>query len=323
METSVTDLGTTSNAVRKLANWKVSGMFTIKAVRYLSVLACGLLALSFGWATEPPTAPAPHSPAAKPQQAAPKPPAAAVEKTFAIALVTTDLQRRLIRQEPAPVAIVFLDGAALFRDPKTLDLAAIDFKGIEKGLATYKSDAQRGIHFNTLYVTPSGFSMPSQAGRDLLDLGWEGLGRKAGFGQVKCSSSFGSIDRSIVWEDWIAPLREATDATAEEAAVGDDHVRGYPVRTPLSRVLFSKAVDGVIIVQVKLDSRKDDWIPADVEKSANAAITALKLPKGKKVCFYFNLENGDRDNKTLDRLRELAKRWAADHGLEMEYFNCS
>ena len=60
------------------------------------------------------------------------------------------------------------------------------------------------------------------------------------------------------------------------------------MQTPLSRVLTrsqSKSPDAVIELQITLDPQKDDWVPAEVEKSMHAAIAALKLPKGKSLAF--------------------------------------
>ncbi|HEV3384824.1 MAG TPA: sigma-70 family RNA polymerase sigma factor [Gemmata sp.] len=319
-------------AVLDLANREVTGLFTMKAIRVLCVLACGVLVLGFGLATEPPNTPAPPTtPAPKPieakqQPAAPKPPAPVVEKTFAIAPITTELQRRLISGGgPSSVAMVLVDGSALFRDEKTLDLDAIDLKGIEKGLAAYKSAMQQKVHFLTYYLS----SKYHETGQGLLEYGWMGLGRAKGFGTVSWARTYGSL---LAWEDRIAPLRENADSTVEEVAVGDDRVRAYPVRTPLSRVLTTTDLfpgkarysDGVIFVQVKLDPRKDNWLPTEVEKSANAAIAALKLPQGmgKTISFHFWIEFPKSTDQTDSPLQNLCKKWAADNGLEMGYFNC-
>jgi hypothetical protein len=53
-----------------------------------------------------------------------------------------------------------------------------------------------------------------------------------------------------------------------------------------------------------------------VEKSANAAITALKLPKGKTIDFHFQIEFEKYTERTEDLLQKLCKRWAEDNGLE-------
>jgi HlyD family secretion protein len=49
-----------SKSVLELANHEVSRMFTMKAIRWISVLVCGVVAFSFGWASEPTKAPLPQ-----------------------------------------------------------------------------------------------------------------------------------------------------------------------------------------------------------------------------------------------------------------------
>jgi RNA polymerase sigma factor (sigma-70 family) len=299
--------------VLELATLEVRGMFAMKAVRYLGVLLCGVLALRFGWATEPPTAPVPHSAPATQQKAAPKPPAAVVGKTFVIAPVTTKLQRRLLPDKLSSVAVVLLDGMAMFPEPKTtFDLDAIDFKGVEKGLAEYRPAADRGVYFITNFPSATDLrDKGTRTGIDLLNYAWEGVGRKAGFGRALSSDRF-SFDS---WDDWVAPLRENTDATAEEVGSGDDRVRAYPVRTPLSRVLTGK-VDAVVDISIELNPTSDDWIPAEVGKSVNAAIAALKLEKGKKLGFYFYLPKRGEGPEITPRIQKTVIRWATEHGLE-------
>ena len=58
------------NTVLALANWEIGRMFTMKAVRCVSVLACGVLVFSFGLATEPTVAPEPQPATATPKRQA-------------------------------------------------------------------------------------------------------------------------------------------------------------------------------------------------------------------------------------------------------------
>ena len=102
-------------------------------------------------------------------------------------------------------------------------------------------------------------------------------------------------------------------------------MKAYPVRTPLSRVLTEGAA-GVVDVLTRLDPTRDDWVPADVEKSAQAAIAGLKLARGGKLNFAFRIADrarlDDRNrNQTRERVRGLARRWAEEHGLELGSFS--
>jgi hypothetical protein len=120
------------------------------------------------------------------------------------------------------------------------------------------------------------------------------------------------------WDDWVAPLKEDKAAGAEETALGDDRVKAYLVRTPLSRMLTGGA-GGVIDVRTPLDPRARDWVPADVEKSVGAAIAALKLPKGERLDFYFSLPR--RDNDTEDKVKRLVAKWGEDYGVKSGSFS--
>jgi hypothetical protein len=60
----------------------------------------------------------------------------------------------------------------------------------------------------------------------------------------------------------------------------------------------------------------DDWIPAEVEKSVSTAIAALKLEKGKKLGFYFNLPKRGEGPEIQVRVQKTVIRWATEHGLE-------
>jgi hypothetical protein len=202
----------------------------------------------------------------------------------------------------------------MFPEPNVLDLDALNLKGIRAALKAYRPGPDRAIYFLTNYRQGES---KHRDGTELLRLGLDSLGRQAGFGQVT------SFDRAGFdnWDDWVAPLKDEKGADAEEAKVGDDCVLAYPVRTPLSRVLTGSA-DGVVEIRVQLDPGKDDWVPAEVEKSAHAAIGALKLAKGKVLQFYFSIKwprNLDRDdgkrNDLVIKIQGLARKWAEAHNL--------
>jgi hypothetical protein len=228
-----------------------------------------------------------------------------------VAAVTTDLHRRLLYQAgPASRAVVFVDGSALFRDPEALDPDALDLDGIHKALRAYRPETERSRdHFQVHYGRVSN---PHRNGQWLLRCGLEGLGRQADFGWAGAQDTFRNDDFSFA--EFVAPLKGDAGAGALEAAVGDDRVKAYPVRTALSRILTGSAA-GVVDVRPALDPSQADWVPAEVERSARAAIGGLKLARGKKVNLLFNLPG--RDDRPGDRVQQLCKRWAAEHGLEL------
>jgi hypothetical protein len=63
---------------------------------------------------------------------------------------------------------------------------------------------------------------------------------------------------------------------------------------------------GVVDVKVKFNMTTEEWLPAEVGKSVEAAVAALKLPQGAKLNFIFALLS--RDDRTQSRLRAQAQR---------------
>ena len=299
-----------------LARPEVRAMQAIRVIRVSSLfVTCGVLVVGLAIAAEAPQPSEPQRAKSAPLPSSPKPPAPVFGKHFTIAPVTTDLQRRLLQGGArSSTAIVILDGSALFKDPKTLDIEALDLAGIRKGLQPYRADKSGAlVHFQVHYA--SGNDVDSTA-QTLLECALEGLARISGFQRGPTisfpSSTFHNGTFSL--DTYVAALKETADTDAKEPANGDDRVRAYRVRTPLSKVLTGSAA-GIIDVRVPLDPWKDDWMPAEVEKSASAAITALKLKQGSKLNFFFSVPPEHRDQKTGDKLQNLVKRWSEEHGM--------
>src|SRR5205823_1483559 len=146
--------------------------------------------------------------------------------------------------------------------------------------------------------------------RRVIEWALKGLARDAGFGRPSVYETHHN-DR-FVWDDYVAPLRKPEDSAAAEPVLGDDRVRAYSVRTPLSRVLVGPA-EGVIDVRTEIDAGKPNWDTAGIEESARKAVGKLRLPAGAKVRFLFNVKN--RDDNTPGRLQALAGRMAAADNL--------
>ena len=314
-----------SASVLEIAQREATAMFP----RYLKVsgflVVAGMLAFGAVWAADSPVRPpidpitSVGLPAPVPPVPAAEPPQPVIEKTFAVVPITTDLQRRLLHGgKQQSLAVVFVDGSALFRSPKELDLEALPLDGISKALKAYKryedpdKDTSR-VHFIVHYSSGADIQ---KNGSLLLRLGLAELGREAGFGWSNAFESTHPLGFSMI--DYTTPLRKEKQTDAAETRIGDDLVHAYPVRTPLSRILTGGA-DGVIDVRVRLPGNKDDWMPDNVEKSAQKALAGLKLPKGKTVNFRFDIDSKTRVDSTQDRLRELVKRWAADQDLSWSF----
>jgi hypothetical protein len=284
----------------------------------VAVLTCWAFGLRLS-AEPPPPAPLTARLAAPDKAPVPKPPTAFVGKAFAIAPVTTDLQRRMFsgRGGGNATVVVLLDGAPLFKDAKTLDVEAFDLSQLLKALETFplvkgKTVAQLTVHF------PSKASpIPPSDALNIVCFVLEGAPRWVGF--VPTNVTIMNHPDQFTFGEFIGPLKGDKGAGDAEDGVGDERARAYPVRTPLSKILTDSA-DGVVDVRVPLDGQGDDWLPAEVDKSVRAAIGKLKLAKGQRINFLLPIpKRGDRE-RVRERARAACKRWAEDSGLEMWSF---
>ncbi len=329
--------GTAGAVVTELAVREVRRASATRVGRVACAVAvCGAVALGLGVATggdaPAPQPPAPQTPAPPPLVPAKVTLTAVVGKTFAAAPVTTDLQRRLLDAPPAARAVVLVNGPALFRDPSatdplvngaassrdltTIDPAALESDDLLTALAGCRPEKGRSVAVVHFHYPPS--PATSAAGRRLLELTLEGVAGRAGFVPTLRTThhnvefGFAGYVRPLL--DSAGPGRVAQGAKEDDAesAVGDERVRAYPVRTPLSRVLAGP-VGGVVDVRVRLDLRDGDRVPGEVDRSARAALAALALPRGQTVNFLFRV--GERDAGSADRLRRMMRDCTSTHGL--------
>lgn len=301
-----------STAALGLANTEVRTMAATRIVRLAAALAAATtLMVGLVWASDPPpksVLPVAAKLAPVPVPAPAKPLEPVIADTFAIAPVTTALQRRLIfSSDETLVAAVFVDRNGVFRDPKVLDYEAVDMRGLKAALAPFRTGTGGSVYFRAIHR--SGGDNPSSRGSEMLHFALEGLGYKLGFARAVAHDGNAFVD----WKEYIAPLR-TVDGDSKEDAGGDERAKFYPVRTALSRLLMPNA-DGVVDVRTALDPRNPNWLPADTDASVRAAVAGLKLPKGKAVTFCFNIPN-ERDDKTLPRLVEQTEKWAAAYDLK-------
>ena len=278
-------------------------------------VTCGVMILGAFMASDVPASSAAAAVVAPVPPSAPvEPPRPVIEKTFAVASITTDLQRRLLNDDTKQLlAIVFVDGSALFQGPKELDLEAIPLDGISKALQAYKRD-KKGSRVHFIINFSQGFDI-RQNGTRLLQFGLEGLGRSAGF--TESNALISCRAEKFTLSEYVAPLQKEKQTDMAEPRSGDDVVYAYPVKTPLSRILLADS-DAYIEVLTRLSPDKGDWVPASVEKSVQAAIAGLKLAKNKTISFRFHLL--DLPDKTQERVREVTKRWAKENELVLGSF---
>lgn len=279
-------------------------------------LAGACLGLSAGARDEPPAAVPPPRPAAD-KAAAPKPPAPVIGKTFALAPITTDLQRRLIHNGgPDSVALLVVDAGALFKDANTFDVAALQRAELKKGLKAFRRAGGKSVvHFQVQYT---GLHDVSGDAKAVLDYTLAGAaqaeelvpGTRPGFHTY----GNGKVD----FAEYVAPLKDGAGTDVIETGVGDSRAVAYPVRTPLSRMMAGP-VAGVVVTLTPIACRGDAWLPEDVDRSVRAALNELKLAKRSKVNFVLNVP--DRDDQAQEKLRRTCKVWAEDAGLELWQFS--
>jgi RNA polymerase sigma factor (sigma-70 family) len=275
-------------------------------------VACGCLAFGLRSSAEPPP---PSAPATVPQPAlannapVPKPPAATVGKTFAVAPIATDLQRRLLGAGPDSGVLVLVDGTKLFKDPQTLDARAFHLPELLKALNGIPVVEGKSVaHFVVHYARGTD---PSADGTEIAHAALEGVARRVGFVPTRARSTYHNDE--FRFDEFVAALKEEKGAGAREDAAGDERARAYPVRTPLSKVL-TQSVGGVVEVLAPADARLDNLFTDEADKSVRAAIGKLQLAKGQRLRFVLNVP--ERNAPIQGRIRDACKRWAEDAGLE-------
>ncbi|HUR53992.1 MAG TPA: sigma-70 family RNA polymerase sigma factor [Gemmataceae bacterium] len=294
-------------------------MTTATKLARAAALVTACVALTFGAmrAAESPPQPPPEAKkvdVSKP----PEPPKPVIQKTFAVAPVTTALQRRLLEaHDSKTAAVVIFDGVAPFIGPNVVDAEAFNMKSLREALRAYNPDKSKALSVRVVYAL-----LPNEHRDAGAVVGYtlEGLGRSSGFGNVASSETH--LNGKFNLAECVAPLKENKGADLDEPAFGDERATAYAVHTPLSRVLLSHTpgenIAAVLDIKVPLDSDVEAWVPAELEASVKAALTKLALPKGGSVLCWFRVKGkAATDQKTTDRLRAQARLWLDGFGLQL------
>ncbi|MBP3955074.1 RNA polymerase sigma factor [Gemmata sp. G18] len=304
-----------SAPVLELAKREIRMTLVKKAFRFGTgaTVLCVCLAFGLRSSAEPPVPSPPPRPVPGAKEPDKKPPQAVVSKTFAVAPITTELQRRLYRGAgPNSAAVVIVDGSALFKDPKTLNTDALNLKELRTALAPLRPEKGRSVaHIDVHYGLGDD---TSRNGADWIGSALNGALVSAGFTPGDPADLSTTHNKTFSFEDYIAPLKDNKGADETENSIGDERVRAYPVRTPLSRVRTQSAA--FLDVYPRLDCKTDDWVPENVDKSVRAAIEKLKLAKDQRITFSLNI-HPERDLQTQGRVRRACTRWAENAGLEL------
>lgn len=307
-----------SEPVLCLAQREIRMALVKKALGWGAILVAGCSVLAFGLRSgaEPPVVPPPApQPVVVDKTPAPKVPKAVVRKGFAIAPVTTDLQRRLLTHVgTSPSVVVVMDGTPLFKTPKTLDVDAFQLGELRKGLKTFPVRSGKSVaHFQVHY--PS-HDATSRDGESIVCAALEGSARELGF--VPTNASSVHHGDALRFEDLIQPLKDDNGADSAEAAIGDDRVRVYPVRTPLSRALTKS---GAVVDVLTPLNQADEALPEEVNKSLKVAVEKLKLEKGLHLSFHVIART--RDVGGWDHVQTACKSWVVGTGFEFRSVSVS
>lgn len=270
-----------------LAHKEVHAMAVMRSLRIAGILVLGVgAALGLGLAAAAP--PTPELPALAVAAVAPapvekaRPPKPIVGKSFAVAPVTTQLQRTLLRCGPEVKTILFIDQSAILRDPKTIDLNSLNLGTLTQVLDKHKPDPKRSVLWVQIERVNSDDN-PRMAQAELwLDYALKGMAREVGF-----ESAWFDVHMwpSFSFDDFVAPLKE-DEAVVAEDGVGDERALAFLVRSSLSRTLTRKS-DCVVDVRPSAKAIEGDEPPAEYEESVQTALAKMKLKKGQRVSFKF------------------------------------
>jgi len=238
------------------------------------------------------------TPAEKPRGAVGKEAAKSPGERWVVMPVTTELQRLSAGRKAR--AYVLVDGEWFRRDRVTLDVGALNLDALRRQLQPY-ADAEKGaVHFHLRCIWgapdfvaeggelrrgpgwPSEIEKPDRVSA-VLRYALIGLGQEAGFRQVTADYLFyrAGTEAARDWDLLAADLRQglAADAGREEAGIGNDTFKVYPVRTALSRFLYFNA-DCVLHIPAGGGTGLD-------EDAIERHVARLKL-KNKRLLYVLN-----------------------------------
>ena len=285
-------------------------MTVFRCLRVAGVLLAGVgVALGLGLAEAAPQEPPPMavSTAAPAPVEKALPPKPVVGQSFAVAPVTTQLQRTLLRCGPEVTTILFIDQSAILRDPKNLDHKALDLDALTQILVKYQPKPRRSVLWIQIECINDNPRMSN--GETWLQYALKGMAQEVGFASTWFDVH---IWPRFSFEEFVAPLKEGDPVVAEDG-VGDQRAQAFLVRNPLSRVLTRESAC-VVEVRPSDNAIEGDEPPAEFEKSVRAALEKMMLKKGQRVSFKFV---GKTWNGTSHASETLSRRATKELGLDV------
>ncbi|MHC4401410.1 MAG: M56 family metallopeptidase, partial [Planctomycetota bacterium] len=262
------------------------------------VLPGGAVVLGENAAPPAGTEPAkPQKEAAPAAAAAPQTDASSDEKkpgsgNFLVVPITSNLQRAAGPEYAEAKVFVLINGMALFNEDNTvLNLAAFDDRGLKEAMQGY---LRAGVRGTAIFRVCSGPLLPSPE-----HVQWGASGVFHIFLKNRAGGWFRDFEVEIVhhhhwkyandWQSLVADLAKppSEEAIQAESGVGDDQVKVYPVRTPLSRYLYGHDFDCVIHIIPPIHEAG-----AGILLTMQRSLAQLKLKKKDWVLFLWHGRGG-------------------------------
>lgn len=206
--------------------------------------------------------------------------------------ITTNLQRARSAKYADAKVFVLINGMALFNEDDTvLNLAEFDDKGLEVAMNGHVQAGVRGTAIFRVCCVPF-LPRPEH-------VAWGASGIFHLYLTHRVDDWFRDFDVEIVplsrwtpatdWQSLVADItRPPSDEDIQaESGVGDDQVKVYPVRTPLSRYLYGDAYDCVIHIIPPIHEA-DAGILLTMQRS----LAQLKLEKKDRACLLYHWKRG-------------------------------
>ncbi|MGO9114733.1 MAG: M56 family metallopeptidase [Thermoguttaceae bacterium] len=234
----------------------------------------------------------------------------------------TELQRNFRWNWVNAKLFVVINGKALLNDDNTvLDIAKLDMYGLFTALGKYTKPGVRGFTNFEIHGVPRPHKPAAAADFVLGD--YLKVEAKFATGEI---SVFYAGGRDKDWNSVVADLIAAPteEAMKQEAGIGDELIKVFPVCTPLSRFLV-KSDYVKPNCMIRYMKSNDEYTPDEIKAIPDRAkklIDQLNLKEPARVCIiesYAHSLNPKANEKANQVGRELRDAFKA-HGVEMRMF---
>jgi len=255
-----------------------------------------------------------------------KPGQEVADRGFLVLPITTELQG--LAKKPDAVAYVLINGAALTADGKPGDPKPLDRNALREAMKPYAGLNGGSVMFIVRCLMPPGMAEESST---------RGVGRMS-FGQLLDRRSFGPdlgfphaqfkfgfrppSGGADAWSEIVAEVAAdlLSDLHRQEAPVGDELVKVYPVRTAISRFEHFGA-DCVVQIVPPLDDLEPDALKQIPEK-IRFYVLKVNLASRHKAVFLFHGKKAEVINQAL-RQMQLDKHFWESMGFQTHVWTLS